>query len=84
MLNLFIKSFVNLFVDIALAFSKSSFNPFSTSACFVLFEVILLFKFFSLSSKSVFFTKLAILFLLAKFACVNLAIKFSDVNFLNS
>ena len=39
MLNLFMKSFVNPFVDIALSFSGSSFNLFSTSTCFVLFEV---------------------------------------------
>ena len=39
-----------------------------------------LLKFLSLSSKSVFFTKLAISFLLAKFACFSLAVKFSDVN----
>ena len=37
--------------------------------------------FFSLSSKSVFFTKLAISFFLAKFSCDNLAAKYSDVNF---
>ena len=39
---------------------------------------------FSLSSKSVFFTKAAISFLLAKFACDNLEAKSSDVNLLNS
>ena len=44
--NLFIKSFFNPFVDIALTFIDSSFNSF-------LFEVTFLFKFFSLSSKSV-------------------------------
>ena len=42
-----------------------------------------LFKFFSLSSKSVLFTKLAISFLLAKFTCANLAAKLSTVNLLN-
>ena len=68
---LFIKSFVNPFDDIALTFFDSSFNSF-------------LFKFYSLLSKSVFFTKLAISRLLAKFACFTLAIKFSDVNLLNS
>ena len=37
------KFFVNPFVDI-LAFSDSLFNSFSTSTCFVLFEVTFLFK----------------------------------------
>ena len=59
------------FVDIALTLSNTSFNSFSTSTCFDLFEVTFLFKFFSLSSKSVLFTKLAISFLLAEFACPN-------------
>ena len=45
------------------------------STCFSLFELILLLKPFSLSSKSVFVTK---------FACANLAAKFSVVNLLNS
>ena len=49
-----------------------------------MFEVTLSFKFFSLSIKSVFFTKLEISFLLAKFAYANLAEKLSDVNSLNS
>ena len=84
MRNLFIKSFVNPFVDIALTFSDSSFNSFSTIACFVLFEVTFLFMFFSLSSKSVFFTKLAISLLLAKSYFANLALKLSDVNLLKS
>ena len=57
MLNLFIKSFVNPFVDIALTFFDSSFNSF-------LFDV----TFCSLISKSVFLKKLAISLLLAKFA----------------
>ena len=83
-LNLLIKSLVSPFVDIALTFPDSSFSSFSTSTCFVLFEVTFLFEFFSSSSKSVFFTKLAILLLLAKFACGNLEVKFSDVNLLNS
>ena len=39
---------------------------------------------FSLSSKSVFFTKLVILFLLVKFACALLAEKYSTANLLNS
>ena len=60
----FIKSFLNPFVDIASTVSDSSFNSFSISAGFVLFELILLLKLNSLLSKSVFFTKLAISFLL--------------------
>ena len=39
---------------------------------------------FSFSSKSVFFTKTTKSFLLAKFACANLAAKFPDVKLLNS
>ena len=46
-LYLFIKSFVNPFVDISLTYSDSSSNLFSTSVCFVLFEVTFLFNFFS-------------------------------------
>ena len=64
-LNSFIKSFVNPFADIALSFFASSLNLF-------LFDV----KGFSLLSKSTFFTKLAILLLLAKFACFNLEVNF--------
>ena len=64
---------VNPLVDIALTFFDSSFNSF-------LFHVTS----FSLLLESVFFTKLAISFLLAKFTCFNLALKFSDVNLLNS
>ena len=79
-LYLFIKSLVNPFVVTTLTISDSSFNSFSTSTCFVLFEVTFLFKFFSLSLKSVIFTKSAISFLLAKFACAYLAAKFSAVN----
>ena len=45
---------------------------------------MLLFEFFSLSSKFVFSTKLAISFLLARFACANPVAKFSTVNLLNS
>ena len=71
------------FVDNSLNFSDSSFNSFSTSTCFVLFEVIFLSIFFSLLSESVFYTKLAISFLLAKFNCASLALKLSDVNLLN-
>ena len=55
-----------------------------TSKCFVLFEITFLFTFFSLSSKSVSFTKLVISLLVAKFACANLAVKFSAVSWLNS
>ena len=63
-LILFMKSFVNSFVNIALTFFDSSFNLF-------------LFK-------SVFFTKLAMSLLLAKFTCANLVVTFSAVNLLNS
>ena len=72
-LNLSIRSFVNAFVDIALTFFDSSLNSF-------LFDVTS----FSLWTKSVFFTKLAISLLLAKFACDNFAVIFFDVNLLNS
>ena len=72
-LNLFIESFVNPFVNIALIFFVSSFNSF-------LFDVTS----FTLLSKPVLFTKLAISFLLAKFACFNLAAKFYDVKLFNS
>ena len=72
-LKLSIKSFVNLFVDIALTFFDRSFNSF-------LFEVTGL----SFSSKLVFFTKSAISFLLAKCARFNLKSKISAVNLLNS
>ena len=72
-LNLFANSSVNPIVDIALNFFDNSFNSFS-------FDVTS----FSSLSKSVFFTKLVILFLLAKFACFILALKFSYVNLSNS
>ena len=62
----------------------SSFNSFSTSTCFVLFEVTFLSNFLILSSKSAFFTKSAISNLVANFACAILAAKLSAVNFLNS
>ena len=81
-LNLFIKSFANLFVDLALTFFDISFNIFSSSTCFVLFEVTFLYIFFSLASKS-FFMKLAISFLPNKSACANLVEKCSDVNLSN-
>ena len=68
-LNLFIKSFVNFFVALALTFD-SSFNSF-------LFDVTS----FSLLSKSVFFRKLAISFLFVKFAYFNLVAKISAVTY---
>ena len=46
---------------------------------FVLFELIRLLKFNSLLSKSALFMKLAISFLLAKFAYFNVAVKLSAV-----
>ena len=58
---------------IDLTFFDSSLNSF-------LFEI----TFFSLSSKSVFFTKLAISILIVEFVSANLAQKISDVNLLNS
>ena len=82
-LYLFTKSLVIPFVDIASTFFDSSFNSFSTSTCFVSFEVTFLLKLFSLSSRFALFTKLPISLLLAKFARANLAAKFSDVNLLN-
>ena len=51
------------------------FNSFSTSTWFVLFEVIFLLRFNSLSSKSVFITK---------FVWDNRALKTSAANLLNS
>ena len=62
----------------------SSFNSLSTTTCSVLFELILLLKPDSLSSKSVLSTKLRISLLLAKFACFYLAAKLSDNYLLNS
>ena len=73
MLKLSIKSFVNPFVDIALTFFDSSFDSF-------LFDVIS----FSLLTKFVLFTKLAISLWLAKFAHFNLKSKISPVNLLHS
>ena len=72
-LNLFIKSFVNPFVDIALTFFDSLFILF-------LFYVTS----FSLLSKSVIFTKLAMSLLLAKFARIKLKSKVSVVNLSSS
>ena len=40
-----IETFVNPFFDIALTSSDSSLNSFSTSTCFVSFEVTFLFTF---------------------------------------
>ena len=51
------------------------FNSFLTIKYFVLFELIFLLRFFSVSSKSVFVTK---------FTFANLAAKFSAVSLLNS
>ena len=72
-MNLSIKSFVNSSAHVALTSFDSSFNSF-------LFDVTS----FSLSSKSVLFTKLVIPSLVAKFACFNLKAKISAVNLLNS
>ena len=74
----------NLFFDSSLTFSVSSFNLFWTSTYFVLFELILLLKLDSLSSNSVFFTKLAISLLPANVASANLAAKVSAVTLLSS
>ena len=73
MLNLFVESFANLFVDIALTFLDNLFNSF-------LFNVVS----FSLLSKSAFFTKLAISLLLAKYCDFSLAVKLSNVNLVYS
>ena len=70
---MFIKSFVNPFVDITLNFLVSSFYSF-------LFDV----KSFSLLPKSVFLTSLAIKRLLAKFVRFNLKVKNYAVNLRNS
>ena len=48
-----------------------------------MFEVIFLFDFFSLSSKSASFAKLAISLSLAKFASGYPALKFSDLSLIN-
>ena len=55
----FIKSFVHPFVGIPSTYFDSSFNSFSTSTCFISFELILLLKLNSLLSKSALFKKLA-------------------------
>ena len=75
-----------LLIFFQLFFSRSS-SLVLTYVYLVLFEVTFLFNFFSLSPRSVFFTKSVILgisVLSAKLACANLAAKFSDVNLLNS
>ena len=68
------KSFVNPFVDIILAFFDSLFNSFDVTFLTWLLKICLFEQ----------LTKWAILLLLAKFACLNLAVKFSAVNLLNS
>ena len=83
-LYLFTKSSADAFVHISLTFFNSLFNSFSASTCFVLFKVFFLLRFFSLSSKPVFFTKSATSALVANFASFNLAANFSFDNLLNS
>ena len=83
MLHLFNKYCVNTFVDNSLFSPDRLFSFFSSSANLVLYVVTFLLIFFSLSSKSVFFTKLAISFLLAKLSHFNLAIKRFAINLLN-
>ena len=56
---------------------------FSAFSCFVLFELTFLFKFVTLSRKSVFY-KIDIAIIFASYICSNLEAKFSDINFLNS
>ena len=65
------------FVNNILTFFESSINFCSPSASYFLFEVNFLFIFFSLSSKSDFYTKLATSFLLNKSISFNLAVKSS-------
>ena len=73
----------NLFLILLQKNFFRSFNSFSTTTCFVLFELILLLKPNSLLSRLVFFTKSTISLLLAKFGCFSLAAKSSDVNLLD-
>ena len=54
---------------------SSFFNSFSTSKCFVLFEVIFLLSLDNLALKSIF---------VIKFACANLALKTLAAKVLNS
>ena len=68
---------------------EKHFVPLTIQNLFMKFFVNTFFNFFvssfnSCLFKSVFFTKLAISLLLAKFACASFAIKFSDVNLLLS
>ena len=105
---MFVKSFFNPFVDIALTFLDSSFNSFLFHFCFIFKNTKFIYQIFfnpcvyialpffdwsfnsflfdvtsfSLLSKSVFFTKLAIPLLPAKFN-FSLAVKSPAVNFLN-
>ena len=57
------------------------FNSFSTSKCFVLFDVILYLNFLVYHQNLSFYN---ISLLLDKFACANLAAKFSAVNLINN
>ena len=59
-----------------------NFFKFVFFTCFVSLEIIFLLKSFSLLS--IFFTKLAVSFLLPKLACANLTAKISAVNLVNS
>ena len=80
----FFKSFVSSFGDINLTSSNRWFSAFSASmCCFFVCSNIFINFFFSFSSKSVFFMKSAISFLVASFACFSSALTFSTVNVLN-
>ena len=81
-LYLFIKSSVNPFVDISLAFFAKSSSFMINSIRLALFEVTYLLIFFSFSLKYVSFTKSTISF--AKSACFNLAATWTAVKLLNS
>ena len=59
-----------------------NFERVNVSFFFFLFEIISLFEFFDLSPNSVFLTKSALSFLLAKFDCTNFAAKLYAVNLL--
>ena len=82
MLYLFIKSFVNPYVDVSLTFTDISFNSFWTGICTVLFKVAILFRFISYHQNFFFFTRSTISLLLAKFASFNFATKLCAINFL--
>ena len=58
-------------------------NFFSVSTCLVLLEVIFFIASFRFLLKSASFTKSAISFLFAKFACFNVAAKFFVPNLVN-